>query len=236
MALRVTVWNENVHEGRDESVQRVYPEGIHAVVAEGIRTELGASSSVRTATLDQPEQGLPDEVVDSTDVLVWWSHIANDQVHDEVVDRVIAQVARGMGLVLLHSALYSKVCLELLGTTCALDRWAPDNEQRVWTVKKEHPIAWGVPSPIVIPADELYAEPCDLPEPDELVFISSYSGGAVFRSGCCFHRGDGRIFYFSPGDQQYPVYRQAEVRKVIANAVGWAAPRGLPAKASEERV
>jgi trehalose utilization protein len=223
MKLRVTVWNENVHENRDESVQRVYPEGIHEVVADGIRTELGADADVRTATLDQPGQGLPGEVVESTDVLVWWSHIANDQVCDEVVDRVMARVERGMGLVLLHSALFSRVSLELLGTSCAIHRWAPDNEQSVWTVKAGHPIAAGVPSPIVIPADELYAEPCDLPEPDELVFISSYSGGAVFRSGCCFRRGDGRIFYFSPGDQQYPVYRQAEVRKVIGNAVKWAA-------------
>jgi trehalose utilization protein len=233
MALRVTVWNENVHEGRDDSVRRVYPEGIHEVVADGIRREVGPDAVVRTATLDQPGQGLPDDVVRSTDVLVWWSHIANDQVCDEVADRVIARVEQGMGLVLLHSALFSKVSLELLGTSCALDRWAPDNEQQVWTVKAGHPITKGVPSPVVIPADELYAEPCDLPEPDELVFISSYSGGAVFRSGCCFHRGNGRIFYFSPGDQQYPVYRQAEVRKVIANAVGWAAPRGPLAVASQ---
>lgn len=225
MALRVTVWNENVHEGRDESVQRVYPEGIHEVVADGIRTALAPDVEVRTATLDQPGQGLTDELVESTDVLVWWSHIANDQVRDDLADRVIARVERGMGLVLLHSALFSKVSLGLLGTSCAIDRWAPGNEQHVWTVKAGHPITAGLPSPIVIPADELYAEPCDLPEPDELVFISSYSGGAVFRSGCCFRRGDGRIFYFSPGDQQYPVYRQAEVRRVIANAVGWAAPR-----------
>ena len=232
--MRVTVWNENVHEGRDESVQRVYPEGIHEVVADGIRRGLGRDAVVTTATLDQPGQGLPAEVVRATDVLVWWSHIANDQLCDEVVDRVIARVERGMGLVLLHSALYSRVSLELLGTSCALDRWAPDNEQQVWTVKAGHPITAGVPSPIVIPADELYAEPCDLPEPDELVFISSYSGGAVFRSGCCFRRGDGRIFYFSPGDQQYPVYRQSEVRKVIANAVAWVAPRGLLAEVTED--
>jgi trehalose utilization protein len=234
--MRVTVWNENVHERRDESVQRVYPEGIHEVVADGIREELDPDAVVSTAALDQPGQGLPDDVLQSTDVLVWWSHIANDQLDDEVADRVIARVERGMGLVLLHSALYSKVSLELLGTSCALDRWAPDNEQRVWTVKAGHPIAAGVPNPIVIPADELYAEPCDLPEPDELVFISSYSGGAVFRSGCCFRRGAGRIFYFSPGDQQYPVYRQAEVRRVIANAVGWAAPHSVLTTASEERL
>ena len=226
MTLRVTVWNENVHEGRDESVRNVYPEGIHEVLAGAVRERLGAAADVHTATLDQPDQGLPDERLAWTDVLVWWSHIANDKVSDDLADRVIARIEAGMGMVILHSALYSKVCLALMGTTCALQRWAPDNEQSVWTVKARHPITAGVPSPIVIPADELYAEPCDLPDPDELVFISSYSGGAVFRSGGCYHRGAGRIFYFSPGDQQYPVYRQAEIRTVIANAVTWAGPAG----------
>ena len=224
MTLRVTVWNENVHEGRDESVRRVYPEGIHEVLAAAIREESATAVSVRTATLDQPGQGLPPDVLDSTDVLVWWSHIANDAVTDTLAGRVVARIEAGMGMVILHSGLYSKVSLAVMGTSCALHRWAPDNEQQIWTVNARHPVAAGVPSPITVPADELYAEPSDLPEPDALVFISSFSGGAVFRSGWCFHRGAGRIFYFSPGDQQYPVYRQPEIRRVIGNAVAWVAP------------
>jgi trehalose utilization protein len=225
MTRSVTVWNENVHEHRDESVQQIYPEGIHEALATGIREELGDAVTVRTSTLDSPHQGLPADVLDSTDVLVWWSHIANDQVSDEVASAVISRIERGMGLVLLHSALFSKVSLTLLATTGAIHRWAPDSRELIWTVRAGHPIASGVPSPIVIAADEMYSEPCDIPEPDELVFISSFEGGEVFRSGCCFHRGDGRIFYFSPGDQQYPVYRHPDIRKVIANSVNWVAPR-----------
>jgi trehalose utilization protein len=225
MPLAVTVWNENVHERKDESVQLIYPEGIHEALADGIREELGDAVTVRTATLDLPHQGLPAEVLDSTDVLVWWSHIANDQVLDEVAAAVISRIESGMGLVLLHSALFSKVSLTLLATTGAIHRWAPDNRELIWTVRTGHPIAAGVPSPIVVAADEMYSEPCDIPEPDELVFISSFDGGEVFRSGCCFHRGNGRIFYFSPGDQQYPVYRHPDIRRVIANSVSWVARR-----------
>ena len=224
MTMRVTVWNENVHEGRDESVRRIYPEGIHEVLAAAIREELGDRVEVRTATLDQPDQGLPADALEWTDVLVWWSHIANDAVTDTLAGQVVARIEAGMGMLILHSGLYSKVSLAVMGTSCALHRWAPDNEQQVWTVNARHPVAAGVPSPITVPADELYAEPSDLPEPDELVFISSFSGGAVFRSGWSFHRGAGRVFYFSPGDQQYPVYRQPEIRHVIANAVAWVAP------------
>jgi trehalose utilization protein len=225
MPLTVTVWNENVHEHKDASVQSVYPEGIHQVIAGGIQEELGERVTLRTATLDLPQQGLPDELLESTDVLVWWSHIANDQLDDELAARVIRRIEQGMGLVILHSALFSKVSLALMGTTCAISRWAPDNRELVWTVRAGHPIADGVAHPIVVPADEMYSEPCDIPEPDELVFISSFDNGEVFRSGCCYHRGAGRIFYFSPGDQQYPVYRHPDIRKVIANSVSWVAPR-----------
>ena len=68
----------------------------------------------------------------------------------------------------------------------------------------------------------MYGEYFDIPAPDELVFLSTFSGGEVFRSGCCFLRGKGRIFLFSPGHETYPVYHQAEVRRVLANAVRWA--------------
>ena len=85
-----------------------------------------------------------------------------------------------------------------------------------------HPIAQGVPHPFIIPRQEMYGEYFDIPQPDELVFISSYSGGEVFRSGCCYRRGFGRVFYFSPGHETYPVYEQPEIQRVLANAVQWA--------------
>jgi trehalose utilization protein len=222
--LRVTVWNENVHEREEEHVRAHYPDGIHGAIASGLSALLGDAVVVRTATLDAPEHGLPDDVLAATDVLTWWGHRAHAEVADAVVDRVQEAVLGGMGLLALHSAHYSKVFQRLLGTSCSL-RWRNDGERElVWTVDPAHPIAAGVPQPIVIDAHEMYGEHFDIPPPDELVFISSFAGGEVFRGGCCFRRGAGRIFYFSPGDQDYPIYHHPDVRRVIANAALWAAP------------
>jgi len=221
--LRVTIWNENVHERREPSVKRIYPDGMHAPIADGLRRELGDKTSIRVATLADPEHGLTDGVLAETDVLTWWGHAAHDEVSDEVVDRVHARVLAGMGIVVLHSGHKSKIFMRLMGTTCNL-RWRSDpggEREMVWTVNPGHPIASGIPQPIVIPHQEMYGEVFDVPPPDELVFISSFEGGEVFRSGCCYTRGSGRVVYFSPGDQEYPVYHQPEVQRVIANSVRW---------------
>jgi trehalose utilization protein len=223
--VRVTVWGENVHERSEPDVRARYPQGMHSAIAEGVAALLGDRVRVRTATLDEPEHGLGAAVVDDTDVLTWWGHVAHAEVDDAVVDRVHEAVLGGMGLLALHSAHYSKILRRLLGTSCDL-RWRNDGERElVWTVDPAHPIASGVPQPIVIDAHEMYGEHFDIPAPDELVFVSSFAGGEVFRGGCCFRRGAGRIFYFSPGDQDYPIYHHPDVQRVIANAVEWAAPR-----------
>jgi trehalose utilization protein len=223
--VRVTVWGENVHERNEPAVRAIYPDGMHATIAAGIASHLGDEVTVRTATLDQPEHGLPQHVLDETDVLAWWGHVAHDHVEDVIVDRVHDAVIGGMGLLALHSAHYAKIFKRLLGTSCSL-RWRNDGERElVWTVAPSHPIAAGVPHPIVIEAQEMYGEHFDIPAPDELVFVSSFAGGEVFRGGCCFTRGAGRIFYFSPGDQDYPVYHHPDIQRVLANAVLWAAPR-----------
>ena len=222
--LRVTVWGENVHERRDDSVRAIYPDGMHTAIAAGLEELLGDRVRVRIATLQEPEHGLTPEVLDDTDVLTWWGHAAHGEVQDAVVDRVQAAVLGGMGLLVLHSGHESKLFQRLLGTSCSL-RWRNDGERElVWTVDPAHPIAAGVPHPIVIEAQEMYGEQFDIPAPDELVFISSFAGGEVFRGGCSFFRGAGRIFYFSPGDQEYPVYFHPDVRRVLANAALWASP------------
>jgi trehalose utilization protein len=181
--------------------------------------------AVRTATLAEPEHGLPPAVLDETDVLLWWGHTAHDQVSDDVADRVVGRVLDGMGLVVLHSGHYSKPFKRLMGTGCDL-QWRHDERETVWTVAPGHPIAVGVPSPFVIPEQEMYGEFFDVPPPEQLVFISSFTGGEVFRSGCCWTRGRGRIFYFSPGHETNPVYHQAEVQRVLVNGTQWAAPLG----------
>ncbi|MDN4599236.1 ThuA domain-containing protein [Leifsonia virtsii] len=226
MALRVTVWNEGVHEATQPEIAAIYPHGIHGAIAEGLRELLGDEVEVRTATLDDPEHGLSEQALDETDVLLWWGHIAHDRVSDEVVERVRQHVLGGMGLIVLHSGHFSKIFIRMLGTTCSL-RWRnPQGGERelVWNVNPTHPIAEGVGQPIVIEAQEMYGEFFDIPTPDDLVFISSFTGGEVFRSGVTFTRGRGKIFYFSPGDQEYPVYFHPQVRRVLANGVRWAAP------------
>jgi trehalose utilization protein len=194
---------------------------MHVAIAEGITDELGAAVSARTATLDEPAHGLTDEVLSSTDVLFWWGHIGHDRVDDQIAAAVQEAVLDGMGLVVLHSAHLSKPFRLLMGTRCNL-RWRESTDREVvWTVSPHHPVASGLPKAFVIPEHEMYSEYFEIPEPDELVFISSFTGGEVFRSGCCFVRGHGRIFYFSPGHETYPIYHQPEIRRVLANAALW---------------
>ncbi len=219
--IRVTVWGENLHEHRSDVVGGIYPDGMHETIADAIRGHLGEAAVVRTATLDQPEHGLTTDVVDDTDVMTWWGHMAHHQVDDAIADRVHQAVLAGMGLVVLHSGHLSKPFVRLMGTTCHLLWREAGEREAVWTVNPGHPVAIGVPPVFTIPQQEMYGEYFDIPQPDELVFISSFPGGEVFRSGCAFTRGAGRVFYFSPGHETYPVYHQPEVQRVVSNAVRW---------------
>lgn len=223
--LRVTVWNENVHETTEDHIKAVYPDGMHGAIAAGIAPLLDGAE-IRTATLAEPEHGLTEDVLADTDVLLWWGHAAHDAVDDEVVARVKRHVLGGMGLLVLHSGHFSKIFIELMGTTCSL-QWRDDGDRElVWNVAPGHPITEGVEVPIVIDEQETYGEFFDIPTPDDLVFISSFAGGEVFRSGATWRRGRGKVFYFSPGDQRYPVYHHPQVHRVLANGVRWAAPSG----------
>lgn len=224
--IRVTVWNEYRHEKRDAHIASVYPQGIHGAIAAGLREQPGISA--RTATLDEPEHGLSEEVLANTDVLTWWGHQAHEEVSDEIVNRVQERVLDGMGLVVLHSAHFSKIFKKLMGTTCNL-RWREaDEKERFWVVEPGHPIVEGLPPYFELPREEMYGERFDIPAPDTLVLISWFAGGDVFRSGCCYQRGRGRIFYFRPGHETYPTYFDPNVRKVIANGVHWVAPTPGP--------
>lgn len=222
--LRVTVWGENVHEQKHPVVREIYPEGMHECIAAALRED--PALEVRTATLQQPEHGLSEEVLEATDVLTWWGHCAHGQVEDKVVDRVQKRVLEGMGLLVLHSGHYSKIFKRLMGTTCSLTWREAGEKERVWVCNPGHPIARGLGPYFEIPHEEMYGEPFAIPEPQETLLISWFQGGEVFRSGCCYKRGNGKIFYFRPGHETYPTYRQREVRLVIRNAVHWLAPEG----------
>jgi trehalose utilization protein len=225
--IRVTVWNEYLHEKRDPKVAEVYPDGIHAVIAAYLRGQPGFE--VRTATLNEPEHGLTEDTLNGTDVLLWWGHMAHDSVSDLVVDRVQRRVVlEGMGLIVLHSGHFSKIFKRLMGTTCNL-KWREAGErERLWVVARGHPIADEIGEYFELEHTEMYGEPFDIPRPDELVFISWFQGGEVFQSGCCFYRGMGKIFYFRPGHETFPIYYDPNVLRVIGNAVRWAAPVERP--------
>ena len=224
--IRVTVWGENVHEKKHPAVAKIYPQGMHEAIAEGLRES--TALDVRISTLDQAEHGLSEKTLAQTDVLTWWGHAAHSEVEDKIVDRVQARVLQGMGLIVLHSGHYSKIFKRLLGTSCSLTWREAGEKERLWVCNPGHPIAEGLDRYFEIPEEEMYGEPFAIPNPDEIIFLSWFAGGEVFRSGCTWKRGNGKIFYFRPGHEIYPTYYQKEVRRVLQNAAYWARPEGSP--------
>ena len=220
MPIRVTVWNEYLHEKENETVRSIYPDGIHRTIADGLAED--ADLTLSTATLEEPEHGLTQEKLDATDVLVWWGHKAHGSVEDAIVERVAQRVHEGMGLLVLHSGHFSKIFKRLMGTPCSL-RWREAGErERLWVINPSHPITQGIDKAIELPNSEMYGEPFLVPEPLETVFVSWFEGGEVFRSGLTYQRGAGRIFYFEPGHETYPIYHDPHIRRVLRNAVHWA--------------
>jgi len=224
MKIKVTVWGENVHEHKHEAVRNIYPNGMHQCITAGLMES--PDFEARTATLQEPEHGLTEEVLANTDVLTWWGHAAHGQVADAIVDRVQKRVLEGMGLIVLHSGHYSKIFKRLLGTSCSLTWREAGEKERLWICNPGHPITQGIDKFFEIPNVEMYGEPFGIPTPDEQVFISWFEGGEVFRSGCTWKRGNGKVFYFRPGHETYPIYHHPTVKLVLKNAVRWAAPEG----------
>jgi len=222
--IRVTVWGENVHERTNPIVHGIYPRGMHTCIGRGLAED--RSLTVRTATLEQAQHGLTKSVLAETDVLIWWGHAAHGKVRDTVVERVIHRVWEGMGLIALHSAHYSKIFKRLMGTSCSLTWREAGERERLWVCNPGHRIARGIDRSFEIPNTEMYGEPFAVPAPDEIVFLSWFEGGEVFRSGCTWKRGNGKVFYFRPGHETYPIYFHPVVRLILQNAVHWAAPEG----------
>ncbi len=224
---RVTVWNEYIHEVEMEEIAKIYPGGIHNCIANFLKE---AGYDTKTAVLREAEHGLTKEVLDETDVLIWWGHMAHHAVSEEIVERVHEYITvKGMGLIVLHSGHGSKIFQKICGTNSECLKWREDGGKEIlWVVSPSHPIVRGLEEKIMIPQEEMYGEYFNIPMPDELVFLSWFQGGEVFRSGCCFYRGKGRIFYFRPGHEAFPVYHMPEIQKVLINAVEWADSSGMP--------
>ena len=243
--IRVTVWGENVHEQKHQAVRDIYPNGMHNCIADGLREAGSDVFDVRTATLQEPEHGLTKNVLEKTDVLIWWGHAAHKEVTDEIVNRVQARVLEGMGLIVLHSGHFSKIFKRLMGTPCSLCWREAGEKERVWVCNPGHPIAQGIDRFFEIANEEMYGEPFAIPAPDEQIFISWFEGGEVFRSGCTWKRGNGKIFYFRPGHEVYLTYHDENVKRVLKNAARWARPEGsrwidscpnIPVEKAPERI
>ena len=220
MSINVLIWNECRHEKEDVEVAEVYPETIGGALLNGLE---GYGFNLTLRTLDDDEQGLKQEELDTTDVLIWWGHRYHGEIDDARVDYIQQRVLKGMGLIVLHSGHHAKIFKRLMGTNCNLTWREADHgeRERLWAIQPSHPIVAGLPPYLEIPQSEMYGEPFDIPEPDELVFTSWYEGGEVLRSGCCFNRGRGKIFYFSPGHETFAIYRDPMIIRVVANAVGY---------------
>jgi trehalose utilization protein len=141
--------------------------------------------------------------------------------------KVKNRVLDGMGFIPLHSAHLCKPFVLLMGTVCRSKWRENDEKERIWVIEPSHPIAEGLPEYIELPQEETYGERFEIPTPDEIVFMSWFSGGEVFRSGCCWKRGLGKVFYFRPGHEEYPTYYREDITKILTNAVRWAAPRNF---------
>ena len=217
--INVTIYNEYIHELQNEKVGEIYPDGIHGAIKNLLSED--KNLNIRTATLKDINESLSDEVLAGTDVLFWWGHVAHDKVPEDRVEAVYQRVLAGMGLVVLHSGHYSLPFRRLMATCCR-SKWREDGDrERIWVVEHSHPIANGIPEYFDIPHEETYGERFDIPKPDDVVFISNFSGGEVFRSGCTFTRGMGKIFYFRPGHEEFPVYHMEVIGKILRNAASW---------------
>lgn len=219
--IHVTVWNEFRWEKTNEEVKKLYPDGMHQVIAKFLECE---DITVRCATLDEEDCGLTDEIIEETDVMIWWGHMFHHEVPDELAVKIQQAVLKGMGIIFLHSSHNAKPFHLLMGTPCNLN-WRVDeenNHERLWVCAPYHPIVQGVGPCIELEQEEVYGEPFGIPEPDQLIMIGWYRGGEVFRSGCCYQRGAGKVFYFQPGHETYPTFYHKDIQQIIRNAVYWA--------------
>lgn len=240
--LRVLIWDENPAHAPKE----LYPEGIRGAVAEGLRALGDGRLEVTTAHLDDPEQGVTDELLANTDVLVWWGHARHGEVTDELAARVAKRVREGgMGFVALHSAHYSKTFKQVVDGHGHLKggwRESEEDSEVIRVCAPWHPVAAGLDD-FTLDHEEMYGGPFDVPPYECLVLQSFFPvGRETFPCGIVWTVGQGidpeftsgggnganqgegigRVFYFRPGHESFGTYFNENVKKVILNGVLWA--------------
>ena len=216
-ALRIRVWCEG---GAPRSV---YPRDIDGALGDYL--DALPHTEVRRARLDEPSAGLADADLDATDVLIWWGRLRHADLPDDRAVAIADRVRAGkLGFVALHASCGSKPFVNLMGTSCEPGGWRDNGRpERVTIAAPDHEIARGV-APFTIPRTSMYLEPFQVPSPETVVLVSTFSGGETFRSGLTWTVGQGRVAYFRPGHDAFPVLFHPSVRRVVANAARWAAP------------
>lgn len=271
---KVVVWDE-----RQPAQKRAYDNFLGNAIADHLRKS--SAFDVTSVALDDPDQGLPDRLLNAADVLIWWGHVRHREVKPELASRIVARVKAGLGLIALHSAHWSApfvaamdeiTRVRVLGAlrvsagetvevreTAPADRYrAPARDARltpyvelrktpdgvtqanihlpiccfpayrgdgkpslVSILLPKHPIARGLPVHFAISETEMYDEDFHVPEPDEVVFEERWADGSWFRSGCVWKLGLGKVVYFRPGHETYPVFKNENVLKLLANSAAW---------------
>lgn len=215
-AIRALVWSEGT------APQAVYPNDVNASIAEHLNENRDIIA--KTASIDEPDQGVSDERLDWANVILWWGHLRHDEVTDETVDRIEDYVRNGgVGFIGLHSGHYARPFKRLIDSSGDLGSVRDEGEtERIDVREPTHPIAASVED-FELPRVEMFGEPFDIPEPEDIVLESSFADGETFRSGVTFAFGAGRGVYFRPGHEEYRIYHNETVNTVVANAVRWAA-------------
>lgn len=226
---KVVVWSEgtaNVDKGSKE----VYPNDINTAIIEGLKPLESRGWELIKASLNDPDQGVSEELLNQTDVLIWWGHKKHGEVKDALVSRIEKRVKEdGMGFISVHSSHFAKPYKKLMGTPCSWSEYVCDGTSVEITVKEpNHPICKGV-SDFKLPLIERYGEPYRVPTPEAVPLDGMYTKPdgtkAPARMGLCWTVGKGKVFYFTPGHETYDDFYRPEVRRIFVNAVEWAAPK-----------
>ena len=221
---RILVYTEDIlsyaKKIDNANIPAAYPNGLHEAIAGAFPND---KYIVKEANLSNIRETINEKTLKDTDVLIWWGHSQHDEVPDDISALVVSEVQKGMGFIALHSAHFAKPFTRLLGTSGTLS-WRHADRERLWVTAPYHPIAKDIPTYFELPEEEMYGEPFDVPSPEDTVFIGWFAGGEVFRSGLTYRRGYGRIFYFQPGHEEYPIYYNETIRLILRNAVNWTYP------------
>lgn len=273
--IRVLVWDE-----QQPAQKQAYANFLGNAIAAHLEKQPGLR--VISANLQQPEQGLPRDLLDNTDVLIWWGHVRHQEIPLEKAQAIVERIEAGqLSLVALHSAHWARPFVEAMNArtradarrrfpdppngppvkfeyipyaggfvptreslltpayyamrsfngqltvrvdlpNCVFPAYRGDGQpSQTRVLLPEHPLAKNIPREFTIPQTEMYDEPFHVPEPDEVVFEETWKAGERFRSGCVWKLGAGRVFYYRPGHETYPVYRQEIPLQILTNAVNW---------------